>query len=334
MTRASFPIAAAIALFLTGIPAAGLAGGNSRTRDAAEPARMPRLAASARRSLRAGDFAAALAARRRLLGLAIRDFGAASRRAAAAMAGLAALYVEMQRYLDAEPLLIAARNDLLARAGPHDPALAPVLCGLARVARARGDPATARKRAEEALALAAPEGGGKPREGTALRALGGALAAQRRFGEGARVLRRALALDRAQDRGGAGRARDLAELGALYVRQQRFAAALPLIERAAFLDQARLGPAHPAIADDYHELGLAYLGLKRPADAVAALRFAIRVLARGAGNGTARLAYAELTLARALHEEGHAGRAKALFAAAQKILGKAEKEERRRERRA
>ncbi|HJU19552.1 MAG TPA: tetratricopeptide repeat protein, partial [Stellaceae bacterium] len=180
----------------------------------------------------------------------------------------------------------------------------------------------------QAAALAGTGRGRDAQSGAALRAWGAALAAERRFAEGARVLRRALERDTGEPA-----ARDLLQLGTLYVRQRRFAEALPLIERAALADQTRLGPAHPFIADDFHALGLAYLGLRRPAAATAALRFAVRLLRRGAGKGTPRLAYAELTLARALHEEGREQEAKALFDAARPILGKAEEEERRRERR-
>jgi tetratricopeptide (TPR) repeat protein len=295
---------------------------------------MPQLAAAARQRVVAGDFTAALAARRRLLTLALRRSGSGSRAAAQATARLAALYVAMQRYLDAEPLLIAARRDLLAAGGPGDAALVPVLCGLARVARARGAAQRAQHWAAQAAALAAGANRDmQPHYAEALRALGEALAAERRFAESERALRRALAVDsRSGDRDGA--ARDLAALGVLYVRQRRYAEAVPLIERAALDDQARLGPTHPFIADDFHELGLAYLGLKRRADAAAALRFAVWILVRGAGSGTARLAYAELTLARAMHEQGHADKAERLFGAARKILGRGAKEERRREDRA
>jgi tetratricopeptide (TPR) repeat protein len=327
--RLSARVAALLAVAAAAILAAG-AGPRTAGDDLA-----PRLVAYARQRFRAGDFAAALRLRRRALALTLRDRGRASTPAAEAMAGLAALYIEMRRYLDAEPLLIVSRRDLLARDGPHDPALVPVLCALARIARARGAAAEARKWAAEAVALAARQGRQDPQYAAALRALGGALAAQKRFADAERMLRRALALDRARGGGnGPMVARDLAELGLAYLRQKRFAAALPLIERAAFLDQARLGPTHPIIADDYHELGLAYLGLGRPAEAAAALRFAIWVLVRGAGKDTARLAYTELTLARALHEEGHARKAGMLFNDAQKILGRAEKSEHRRERRA
>jgi tetratricopeptide (TPR) repeat protein len=294
--------------------------------------RAPQLAAYARQRFRAGDFATALALRRRLLAMAIHGSGSASPPAAAAMAELASLYIEMQRYLDAEPLLIAARNGLLAANGPRDPALVPVLCGLARVARAYGEVREAQEWAAEAVALAAGTRRGRPYYGEALRAFGGALAAARHFAESEQALRRALALDQEIDGGAGSRAaRDLAMLGAAYVRQQRYAEALPLIEQAALIDETRLGPTHPFIADDFHELGLAYLGLQRRSAAAAALRFAIWVLVRGAGNGTARLAYTELTLARVLHEQGHADKAERLFAFAHKILGKAEKEERRRQ---
>jgi tetratricopeptide (TPR) repeat protein len=289
-----------------------------------------RLAAEARQRFRAGDFAAALALRRRLLALAIRNSGSASRPAATAMAGLASLYLAMQRYLDAEPLLLVARRDVLAQGGSSDPALLPVLCGLARVARARGAAKQAQEWAAAAVALAAGEKPGRPSQyAAALRALGEALAAQRRFAESARALRRALALDEESDDGAA--ARDLVALGMIDIRQRRYAEALPLIEQAALIDQTWLGPTHPFIADDFHALGLAYLGLEHRAEAAAALRFAIWTLARGAGSGTARLAYAELTLARVMHEEGRAQKTKILFDDARHILGKAEDQERRRE---
>ncbi len=300
---------------------------------ASDPA--PRLAAYARQRFRAGDFAAALALRRRLLRLALRRFGSASYPAARAMTGLARLYIEMHRYLDAEPLLILARRDLLRLGGPGDPALTPVLCGLARIARARGAARQAQEWAAEAVALAAGERRGQGAQyGAALRALAGALAAEKHFAESARALRRALAFDRRQGPDSEAIARDLAALGMVYIRQKRYAAALPPIEQAALFDQTRLGPTHPYIADDFHELGLAYLGLHRLDAAAAALRFAIWVLVRGAGSGTTRLAYTELTLARVMHQQGHADKAAALFDDAQRILGKAERAERRREDRA
>jgi tetratricopeptide (TPR) repeat protein len=312
-------------------------GGNPR-----DGAGLARLVAAARQRFRAGDFAAALTLRRRLLALAIRHFGSASRPAAAAMAGLAALYIDMQRYLDAEPLLIVARRDLLARGGPSDPALLPVLCGLARVARARGAARRAQEWGARAVALAASETPVRPlQDAAALRALAAALAAERHFAASRRALRRALALDEeangaaangADANGATGAtARDRAALGMVLLRQRRYAAALPLIERAALIDQARLGPTHPLIADDFHELGLAYFGLERWADAAAALRFAIWILVRGAGNGTARLAYTELTLARVLRAEGRTAEAEILFNDARTILGKVAERERRRE---
>ncbi|MGH7055364.1 MAG: hypothetical protein ACREFA_16320 [Stellaceae bacterium] len=312
--------------------AASLAAGTGRQMDSRDLA--PKLAAYARERFRAGDLTAALTVRRRLLGLALHGSGRAALPPATAMTDLARVYIEMQRYLDAEPLLLAARRDLLDHAEPHNPALVPILCGLARIARARGAGAAAHKWAAEAVALAGRAGRqGHSYHAEALRALGGALVMQKRFVQGARVLHRALTLDRAADgKAGPMTARDLAALGVLDLRQKRFAAALPLIERAALLDQTRLGPTHPLIADDYHELGLAELGLGRLGEAAAALRFAIWVLVRGEGRGSARLAYTELTLARALHEEGQGTRAGLLFDDAQKILGKAERREHRRQR--
>ena len=67
------------------------------------------------------------------------------------------------------------------------------------------------------------------------------------------------------------------------MRQGRAGDALPLLEEAAAIDQTRLGATHPPIADDLHDLGLAYAALHREGAARAAFIAAIDVLERGAG---------------------------------------------------
>jgi tetratricopeptide (TPR) repeat protein len=166
-----------------------------------------------------------------------------------------------------------------------------------------------------------------------LRVLGAVLAAEDNFDGAQAMLRQAVALDRA---GGdtLAAARSLAALGNAYLRQKHFAEALPPIEEAAAIDQQHLGPQHPLIATDFHDLGLAYLGLGRPADAARVFRMAAAMLERGASRDTPALAYVELDLARAEHALGHDREAQALFAAARRILNAAEDEERNRQRRA
>ena len=161
------------------------------------------------------------------------------------------------------------------------------------------------------------------------------LTAAERFEEAERVLNEALTQDRAQHgTDGADTARSLARLANLYLRQGRAGDALPLIEEAAAIDQTRLGPAHPFIADDLHDLGLVYSALKRGDAARAAFTAAIAVLQRGAWRDTPRVAYAELELTRLYREQGDAAAADAAFNDARRILNKEEAEEHRRERQA
>ena len=297
----------------------------------ANPDLLTILAPLARLQYQAADLAGATASRRRALQIAIGAFGSGSVRAAEAMTALAALYLEQQRYLDAEPLLIAAGNVVTSRLGTGSPEMAAVLAGRAQIALARGDRSLAENWAEQAVAIDAtdaPEEQSRP-----LCVLGAALAAAGRFDDSERVLRRALALDRGNaGADGLDAARSLAQLGETYLHWKRYADALPLIEQAARIDQARLGATHPLIADDFFDLGLVYLAMNRAADARTVLRAAVHLLERGAGRGTPRLAHIELALARAEHEMGKEKTAQSLFADARRILNAAEDEERERER--
>ena len=295
------------------------------------PELLPILAPLAQLRFEQAEFAEAAALRRRSLKIAIADYGSRSVPAAEAMASLARLYIELRRYLDAEPLAIAATNVLRDRLGASNAALAPVVADRARIAVARGDDAGARKWAEQAARIA--EENRLASQGGSLRVLGGVLAAEGRFDDSERVLRQALALDRAKGDKLA-TARSLAQLGKAYLRQKRFAEALPPIEEAAAIDQDRLAAAHPLIAEDFHDLGLIYLATNRPADAAKALHTAIDILERGAGRDTPTLAYIELDLARAEHALGHEDKAQSLFNAARRILNAAEDEERDRQRQA
>ena len=65
------------------------------------------------------------------------------------------------------------------------------------------------------------------------------------------------------------------------------------------------------IADDLHDLGLAYAALHREGAARAAFTAAIDVLERGAGKETPRVAYAELELSRLYRQQGNAAAADA-----------------------
>lgn len=296
-----------------------------------DPKLLPMLASLAQQRFEDADIAAATALRRRALKIAIANNGSLSAPAAEAMAALAHLYIELRRYLDAEPLAIAAENVLSARPGGSAEAMAPVLADRARIALARGDTVDARNWAKHAVAID-DKTRGAPRS-SRLRVLGAALVAEGRFADGERVLGRALALDRT----GGDRlavARSLAQLSKAYMRQQRFAAALPLIEEATAIDQARLGPTHPLIAEDLHDLGSIYLATGRPADAAIVFRAAKSLLERGWGRGTRTLAYVELALARAEHVLGHKDKSQSLFDAARHILNATQDEERDRERRA
>ena len=275
------------------------------------------------------DIAGATALRRRALKIAIAAYGNSSVPAAEAMAALGRLYIDLRRYLDAEPLAIAADDVLSSKLGAEGAAKAAVLADRARIALARGELSHAQKWA--AAAVAADAKIGKAPHGDRLRVLGAAFAAQGRFADSERLLRQALAVDRpAGDR--LATARDLAQLAKAYIRQKRFSEALPLIEEATLIDQQRLGATHPLIAEDFHDIGLIYLADNRAANAARAFRNAIRVLNRGAGRGTPTLAYVELDLARAEHALSHEDKAQSLFSDARRILNIAQDEERERQR--
>ncbi len=295
----------------------------------AAPDLLPILSSLAQIRFEQAEFAEATALRRRSLRIAIAAYGSASLQAADAMAALARLYIELRRYLDAEPLAIAATNVLRDRLGESNPALAPVLADQARIALARGDDDRARKWAEEAVAI--DKKNDKAPQSDRLRVLGAVLASEGRFEDSERALRRALARDRATGDPLA-TARSLAQLGDAYLRQKRYAEALPLVEEAALLDEDHLGPTHTLIAEDFHDLGLIYLATNRSADAAKVLRTAIDLLERGAGRGTPTLAYVQLDLARAEHALGHEKKAQSLFTDARRILNAAEDEERDRQR--
>ncbi len=296
-----------------------------------DPKLLAILAPLARLRFEDADIAAATALRRRSLKIAIGAYGNQSAPAAEAMAALARLYIALRRYLDAEPLAIAAGNVLSARLGAVDPAMAPVLADRARIALARGDKSDARKWAEAAIAIDDKSEAG-PRSDR-LRVLGAVLMSEGRFADSERVLRRALALDRA-DGDRLATARSLAQLGKAYLRQKRYGEALPPIEEATAIDQRRLGASHPLIAEDFHDIGSIYLATGRAADAAMAFHTAIGLLERGAGRDTPALAYIELDLARAEHSLGHEDQAQSLFGAAHRILDTVRDEERERQSRA
>ena len=271
----------------------------------------------------------ALALRRRSLKIAVDTFGSDSAPAAEAMAALASVYIDLRQYFDAEPLLITAGNVLTDRLGAADPAIAPVLSGLARTALARGDKDSARNRVERAVAI--DEKSYPEDRSERLRTLGAVLAAEERFDESTRVLRQALALDRevADD---FGTARSLSQLANTFLREKRFSDALPLVEEATAIDQRKLGATHPFIADDFYNLGLIYLETKRLPDAQIAFEAAINLLNRGTGRDTPRVAYIQLALARAAREQGREEEAGTMFSEAQRLLNAAEEEGRGRER--
>ncbi len=283
----------------------------------------------ARLRFRDAEIAEATALRRRSLKIAIDAFDNGSVPAAEAMVALASLYIELRRYLDAEPLLIAAGDILSTRLGTGDRAMAPLLSGLARIALARGDKSRARKWAEQAVAI--DEKNASEERSGPLRTLGAVLAAEEEFAASERVLRQALALDR-EGKDEAATARTLSQLAESCLRQKHFTAALPLIEEALVIDQGLLGATHPFIADDLYDLGLVYLETGRPADAARVFKAAIDLLDRGIGRTTPRVGYIELGLARAEHEQGREEKAETLFAEARQLLNAAEEEERERER--
>ncbi|HUC71361.1 MAG TPA: tetratricopeptide repeat protein [Stellaceae bacterium] len=309
------------------------------------PELLPILGRLARLRFEQAEFAEATALRHRSLKIAIAAYGNASVPAAEAMTALARLYIERRRYLDAEPLAIAATGILRDRLAPSDPALTSVMVDRARISLARGDDADARKWAEAAVGLdeknhsldekthGLDEKSHDAPRSDGLRVLGAVLTAEGKFEQSERVLRQALARDRATGDKLA-TARSLAQLGNTYLRQKRFAEALPPIEEAAWIDQGHLAAAHPLIAEDFRDLGLIYLATNRPGDAQKALHTAIDILERGAGRDTPTRGYIELDLARAEHALGHEDKARSLFNDARRILNAAEDEERDRQRQA
>jgi tetratricopeptide (TPR) repeat protein len=295
------------------------------------PELLPMLGSLAQFRYEQAAFAEATALRRRALKIAIASYGSGSLPEAEAMAALARLYIEQRRYLDAEPLTIAATNVLRDRLGERNVSLAPVLADQARVALANGDDKSARRWVEEAIEIDKDNLGAA--QSDRLRVMGAVLAAEARFGDSEQALRRALALDRG-NRDELASARSLAALADTELREKRFTEALPLIEEATWIDEDHLAAAHPLIAEDFHDLGLVYLGINRPGDAATALNTARDILERGAGRDTPTLAYVQLDLARAEHALGHEDTAKTLFTAARRILNAAEDEEGDRQRRA
>ncbi len=77
-----------------------------------DPNLLPILAPLAQLRFESADLDEATALRRRALKIAIAAYGSSSVPAAEAMASLARLYIDLRRYLDAEPLVIAAGNIL------------------------------------------------------------------------------------------------------------------------------------------------------------------------------------------------------------------------------
>jgi tetratricopeptide (TPR) repeat protein len=296
------------------------------------PYLLPVIEELAQAQLRDGALGEAAALRRRAVDIAIAAFGCGSPSAAAAMAVLAMLDIDRGRYLDGEPLLIAAERVLSARVDRDLPAVATVLGGLARIALSRGEAPAAEIWARRAVEIARHNPHGRSAE--PLRTLGATLTARERFDEAARILAEALAIDRKyHGAAGAETARSLSTLAHLELRRGRPGEALPMIEEALAIDQGRLGANHPFIADDLHDLGLVYEALHRDAAARKAFSAAIAVLERGAGRETPRIAYAELELARLYRQAGRDAEADTAFQDARRILNKAEAEEHRRERR-
>ncbi|HEV2334779.1 MAG TPA: tetratricopeptide repeat protein [Stellaceae bacterium] len=299
----------------------------------ASPQLLPVIEKLALARLRDGALDDAAALRRRALKIALAASGNDSPSAAQAMAALALTDIDRRRYLDAEPLLIIAARVLGAQGAADQPRVAAIYAGLARIALARGDTRPAEAWASRSVEIARRNPGGRSAE--PLRALGAVLIAAGRFTEAARVLDEALAEDRKQHGAdGEDTARSLSQLANLDLRDGKPGDALALIEEATAIDQQRLGAAHPFIADDLHDLGLAYEALKRIDAARDAFIAAIQVLERGAGKETPRVAYAELELSRLYRQQGNERAADAAFADARRILNKAEAEEHRRERHA
>ncbi|MBV8777445.1 MAG: tetratricopeptide repeat protein, partial [Alphaproteobacteria bacterium] len=283
--RARLLLAALLALGCLG----GAAAGDDLARALAETERqdganspylLPLLEPLARQRFHDGKLVEAAELRSRALRIALGAFGSGSASAAEAMTALAQSYIDMRRYLDAEPLLTAAADVLGARVEADHPALANVFAGLARVALARGEERAGLAWAQKAAAVAAQNP--HQRAAEPMLALSAALAANGRYDEAERAGESALARDR--DKHGpdsVAAARGLSQLANVYLRANRPGAAVPLIEEAAAIEQAQLGVGNPMIGDDLYDLGLACDGLKRPE--VARRVFAAAVKAYEAG---------------------------------------------------
>jgi tetratricopeptide (TPR) repeat protein len=293
------------------------------------PALLPLIDALARAEFVTGALDTTTTLRRRALTIAITAYGSGAVRSAAAMTELAWAYLDQGRYLDAEPLLIAANRIFASRPDAPVAAKAMALAGRARVAVAHGDTDAAIAAARNAVS-ASPA---KSRESiTALRALAAALAAGHRVDEAEQVLRQALALDKEGHEPAGGTARTLSQMANLYLHADRAADALPLIEEATAIDQEQLGTDHPFIADDLHDLGLVYEALKRLSEARRVLGAALDRLERGGAGDTTRAGYTESDLSRVLGKMGDEDAAETAFRNARRILNKAEAEEHKRER--
>jgi len=300
---------------------------------AASPALPPLYGRLARLQFTAGDLDAATAARRRNLTVALHLIGGESLGTAEAMIALADAELDQLHYFDAEGMLIIAGNIIEAAPGADAAAQVPVLAGLARISMARGDLAKAEAQARRAVVLRARNP--HPRSSEALRVLGAVLAGERKFDEGAAILKQAVAFDRAQH--GADdpeTARSLSQLGNLYLRADRFAEALRPLEEAAAIDQARLVPNHPFIADDLHDIAIADERLKREHLAHRLLTAALALLRGGSEPNHTRVALCELDLSRIDRALGDSAAADAAFLRARRLLDAAQKEEHNRERHA
>ena len=161
---------------------------------AASPHLLPLLDRLAGAQFDDGALGEAAASRRRALKIALRTYGNQSPNTALAMVALARVELLRHRYVEAEPLLIAAMPAFEARYGADSPALAEPLAGLARIAVARGDLPAGESWANRANAIAARHPTMASSE--PLRALGAVYAAEDRFNDSERVLRAAIAEDR------------------------------------------------------------------------------------------------------------------------------------------
>ena len=277
-----------------------------------------------------GALADAAKSRRRALKIALASFGGDSSDTANAMIALAQVNLLRHDYFAAEPLLTLATNVLTAKLGADSPALIQPLAGLGRLALDRGDLDSAEQFARRAMALAPHD----PTHSTEpLRVIGAVDAAREHYDEGEAVLSQAISTDRHYHGDNSEEtARSLAQLANLLLRAKRFNEALRPIEQAIAIDQARLGPTHPLITDDFCDLGLIYSGLNRDQDAAEMLSYAIGLLDQGNAGGTARMAYAELDLAGVLHTMGYDKAANAVFNDGKHILNAAGKADRDHER--